>query len=93
MKWLNYKFLDMKNFAPAGKTLGQFAEMFGVKEKHKELFPYDFCDKFEKLSTTVEFPPRQEFYNKMKGEIPSVEEYNKAKEKLNVLPGRLEFSS
>lgn len=41
----------------------------------KGVFPYDFVDSIERLTSTLELPPRSSFFNKLSGEEVSEEDY------------------
>ena len=45
----------------------------------KAPYPYDYFDKFEKFSETA-LPPKEAFYNKLKGEAISDDEYQRARD-------------
>ncbi|KAJ8020744.1 hypothetical protein HOLleu_40418 [Holothuria leucospilota] len=70
-KW--FKFLDIKNYLAPGCSYKQFLKAYKCEEE-KGFFPYDWMDKLEKLSEPA-LPPHEAFYNKLKGENISEEDY------------------
>ena len=45
----------------------------------KGVFPYEWCDSYDKLVTTTEFPPHNCFYSNLKEDNISLEDYNHGK--------------
>ena len=60
-----FRFLDISHFLAPGTSYAGFLKAYKVEES-KGFFPYDWLDDPAKLDS-VELPPRDAFYNSLKG--------------------------
>jgi G:T-mismatch repair DNA endonuclease (very short patch repair protein) len=67
------RFLDIINFIAPGYSYARYLKAFKC-EQEKVFFPYEWMDSFDKLDH-IQLPPKYCFYNALKKEHISVEDY------------------
>ena len=76
MKSGNFAFLDICQYLPPGYNLDAYIKAFNPGGLKKSVFPYEYMDSYEKLSSDINLLERKHFYSSLKNAGITDEEWN-----------------